>query len=454
MIPGIIAQFIKLTPVIDDGTFVYLHDSFSVGGQLNLRNPTPVPGNGQWKTDEYALQPNIVNGGLVFGEDGGSATLNTGATVASDTVFKLDIAATKLNQFDSNIVVNFYFGYDPGENGPPDFFTSQAVITNDANNSSNWIITFNAYDTYVVSVPGLIDPQGKLEVSIVFYPYIGENTSDYRVYIKSNNLRLPVSLHGDAARLQPIIGNGSYPFNLFRIEYSGLNTSIDYIKLTSDVAVVSDPYFENVKLLMNMDGNSIDVCGKTMLSVGTVNYVTGRFSQSVNLQTGDSGYVNELISDPDFSFGLNDFTVETWVKLNANLPGDGVIVSHFDVIPVNGWQLYVKSNGRPVFFRWVNNGGREPMNIEGVDLRDGQWHHLALVRFNNAMRLYIDGIVPIGASVADAFNYGSTGIKLSVGYQAQGAARYPFRGLIDGMRITKGIALYTTNFIPPDEFLP
>ena len=38
---------------------------------------------------------------------------------------------------------------------------------------------------------------------------------------------------------------------------------------------------------------------------------------------------------------------------------------------------------------------------------------------------------------------------LAIGSYGSGASQYGFQGYIDGIRITKGVARYTSNFTPP-----
>lgn len=216
------------------------------------------------------------------------------------------------------------------------------------------------------------------------------------------------------------------------------------------VVVGADAFAANVVALLHLDGNAIDVKGHPFTTEGTVAYSAGKFSDAMTLSTGDSG-LSSAASVTDFSFGTGDFTIEAWVKLAGGFAG-GAVISQFETGSVNGWQIYLSATGIPQFYHYVG-GGSYPINPTGVDLRDGLWHHIAVSRASGTLRMFIDGVQPSGGSVANAINYGVSGLYLSIGYQRQGSARYPFRGQIDEVRITKA-GRYTANFTPPSGPFP
>jgi hypothetical protein len=68
------------------------------------------------------------------------------------------------------------------------------------------------------------------------------------------------------------------------------------------------------------------------------------------------------------------------------------------------------------------------------------------------LRLFRDG-VQVGSNATDTTNWVSTGAAgARIGANFSGAQT--FFGYIDDLRITKGIARYTTTFTPPTEAFP
>ena len=73
-----------------------------------------------------------------------------------------------------------------------------------------------------------------------------------------------------------------------------------------------------------------------------------------------------------------------------------------------------------------------------------EWNHIAVCRVSGISSLYLNGTLT--QSAPDNVNYDSSGMRLSIGYQVHGNARYPFTGIIGETRITKGVARYTESF--------
>lgn len=153
-----------------------------------------------------------------------------------------------------------------------------------------------------------------------------------------------------------------------------------------------------------------------------------------------------------FGFGSSDFTIEAWVYLLAlptsdNWPGSwsqtGVLFGvgtpsvgdGFDCI-IGSTQMFIQSND--VKYGTATHG-----------LAINQWYHLAYVRSGNTISFYVGGVLK--GSVAFSGSTG-TGSTVYIGTEtAQGAY---INGYIDELRVTKGVARYTSAFSPPDAGFP
>lgn len=209
----------------------------------------------------------------------------------------------------------------------------------------------------------------------------------------------------------------------------------------------NDPYWQNVVLLMHFEESIVDQKGGIYAIAGTIGYGDGRFGKCLQLSTGDSGVVASAVSTNTNLPG--DFTIEAWIKPTA---GNGAVLNRFDVDSRGtGWQIYLDSNGKLSFYHY-SGAGSYPIPSAGPDLRDGNWHHVAATRTGTTVRLFVDGVL-VGTGHT-GISYTSTIARLSIGYQVQGMARYPFRGGIDDVRITKGVARYTADFAIPTAPFP
>lgn len=222
------------------------------------------------------------------------------------------------------------------------------------------------------------------------------------------------------------------------------------VQVQIQILGLRDPHFDKVALLLHFDDDFADVKGGAFQAEGIFAYQPGKFNQAIFLTSGNSG-----VAEPAPRAELNlpaDFTIEGWMMPAAGT--SGAFISRFESMGGNGgtgWQIYLESNGRLSFYQYAD-GPSYPISMVGPDVRDGKWHHVAVTRVAGLLRMFVDGVL-VGTGSSSA-SYTSTITLLSVGYQVQGAARFPFRGGIDEVRITNGVARYTENFTPPDKPFP
>jgi Laminin G domain. len=128
----------------------------------------------------------------------------------------------------------------------------------------------------------------------------------------------------------------------------------------------------------------------------------------------------------------------------------------FILFSINDWNklfsMRIYAEGAPDRFSLRTSG---PHLAEGVTayspaVPKNQWHHVAIVRSAGQVRVYANGVG--GAAVPNTQNFTDTSLTPFIGGAAAGVSA--FEGLIDDLRITKGIARYTKNFLPPPAQLP
>ncbi len=73
------------------------------------------------------------------------------------------------------------------------------------------------------------------------------------------------------------------------------------------------------------------------------------------------------------------------------------------------------------------------------------WYHVAFSRSGTNLRVFMDGS-QIGSTFTDSVNY-NTATQLYVGKMSVGHP--PLEGNLDEVRISKGVARWTSNFTPP-----
>jgi len=156
---------------------------------------------------------------------------------------------------------------------------------------------------------------------------------------------------------------------------------------------------------------------------------------------------NLLVPDStDLDFGTGAFTIECYLYLNSygNTGSYPSFISEYSTPGGSAsWILRAKNNGKVIWYDGNNNESSEnPMVL-------GKWLHVAAVREgtgSNQMKVYVDGKLHI--TVTDATNYAS-GNGIAIGSQDTDNTN-TIDGFISNVRILKGTALYTSEFVPPN----
>jgi hypothetical protein len=147
-----------------------------------------------------------------------------------------------------------------------------------------------------------------------------------------------------------------------------------------------------------------------------------------------SGDSLSILDNADFDFGTGDFTVELFTYNDLAQASNPVLIG-----ATGGWYLQFKTGGTIVEFYT----GSTSIQATGLGL-EGGWHHIAVTKASNVVKIFIDGILKSTTSNSDTTNLAST---LYIGNLNGSSLHY--LGFISNVRVIKGTALYTSNFTPP-----
>ena len=218
-------------------------------------------------------------------------------------------------------------------------------------------------------------------------------------------------------------------------------------EVSYQVPVVSDPYFYNTSLLLKMDSDFSDssVHQHTATTGGNVSISNSEFKYD-----GGSGYfdrnINTGVSFPSSdSFDLRDvdWTMEAWIKPDGDYSYYGMIIGKTNYYDTNDYLFYLAVNTGEL--RFWEEGAVDHIGA-GVAPVANQWNHVAAVRKDGVITLYLNGEAKASGTKDIIYHRNA---PLTIGNAA--LAGHPFSGYIDDARITKGVARYTANFTPPDS---
>ncbi len=231
-------------------------------------------------------------------------------------------------------------------------------------------------------------------------------------------------------------------------------------------AIVSDPYIDNVSLLLQGDNNPTGVTQNNIFIDSSTNNFTiirngnvtqGTFSpfDKAITNSGGSAYFdgtgdNLTLPDNDaWHFGSGNFTVESWVYITSS-NAQQTIAGQWDGIGGGNlsWILFISNDSnRYLRFAVSSTGSNVVFDLVSTStIPLNQWSHIAIVRNGNVFQLYLNGIAATGGSTTNSVTLFNTTNVLTVG--ATSLNTQNFFGYISNLRVVKGTAVYTANFQP------
>jgi len=224
---------------------------------------------------------------------------------------------------------------------------------------------------------------------------------------------------------------------------------LDYIKTFGSTA--GDDQFAKVTAMFNFDGSDgdtttsgLDASNKNL----TVSYSSGDELSTTQKKFGATSlYVADnvtLSSSDGFNMGTGDFTIEAWYYFTSFSNSFG----HYDQ-----WNGSSTGSGNVQMWnstsaqgkiKWYYDGGSN--FTSSTTMSTGQWYHVAYVRESGTLKMYFNGTVDSNTQSYSS-QLGKTG-TVYLGDQHSGGGSAP-QYYIDDLRVTKGLARYTSNFTAP-----
>lgn len=186
--------------------------------------------------------------------------------------------------------------------------------------------------------------------------------------------------------------------------------------------------------------------GQTVTFAGTAQLDTAqsKFGGSSLLLDGNSDYVTVPDSN-DWYFGTGDFTIDCWVRFNSTGTDQVFIGQRTDPIAV--WYFLVRGDdGSLDIGAVINNVTTINIASNTLSWETGTWYHLALVRNGNNFYIFRDGIRVHSATSSGSMPNSSN--PLAIGVYGNLASNH-LDGHMENVRVSKGIARWTSNFTPP-----
>ena len=298
----------------------------------------------------------------------------------------------------------------------------------------------------VVTLPGL--PSGK---TVRFFGY--RNTNGGVVTFNGGAVSLPTGSGNQAWVTAANTTNGTT--DSFTMETTTNNGSdeVAVFAVEVDGVVLEDGH---TKLLC---------CQSTKFSRGTtVGTISGPTitnngaAGDAETPSGGSGSVffdgttdwMDVAADTGFAMRQSEFTVEAWIKNSVT----GADTNYRRIFMMDGPtensndnpQMTVYPGNPHTLNCWSNTGS---LNIIGtINISDGEWHHVAMVRSNGVVTQYVDGVADGSQAYTTDINMNGGSPRPRIGNYNGSGGNGDWQGYISNVRVVKGHALYEENFTP------
>jgi len=171
---------------------------------------------------------------------------------------------------------------------------------------------------------------------------------------------------------------------------------------------------------------------------GTLNggpqWVAGQIGGALNFNSTDD-YVD--ISSSSSLESMTDVTLSAWIKAETLQPVQECTIVRRDACGLPGvrtiYLMDLFTDGHLRLFFWGKDSADMTIGTSTTDLRDGNWHHVAVVRDNGNTKAYgyVDGIVAIDVTdIADG-SFESADTSVYIGQYDRDNSNSQFKGTID-----------------------
>jgi hypothetical protein len=234
--------------------------------------------------------------------------------------------------------------------------------------------------------------------------------------------------------------------------------------ITPQTKVPVDPFRSQVSLLLHGDGanGSTTITDnspspKTVTAVGNAQISTAQSKfggASIAFDgAGDGAIISTGLTD--FTMSANTYTLEAWIRPSA-VSGFRPIISITALNTSFFGEINLILSDTALFAntRSDTGSGFPGVSITGGTVSANTWYHVALSVNGGSAKIYLDGTQVGTTTTFTAPTFTVFGVGVGAFGNQFSISSQSFNGYIDDVRITKGIARYTSNFTPPAAPFP
>lgn len=151
-----------------------------------------------------------------------------------------------------------------------------------------------------------------------------------------------------------------------------------------------------------------------------------------------------LSAGEDFAYGTGDFTIEAWIQPQGKPNGETKAI-FTQSQSGNDYIIFKVDSDKAIKATFGST------TVSGGTVEVGSWHHVAVTRASNTVKIFVNGVASAGTTVSTDFS--DTTRNPTIGQYTHAYGSIEYYGFLSNIRINKGTALYTADFIPPTREL-
>ncbi|NBP00505.1 MAG: hypothetical protein EBU90_10355 [Proteobacteria bacterium] len=226
--------------------------------------------------------------------------------------------------------------------------------------------------------------------------------------------------------------------------------SISYLAPTESI---DTPDVKKPALLINFNQNISDFSDNNHTvaninsSLSNAHYKSNNQSLYLN-GSGRQGIQTNISSK--FAFGINDFTIDFWIRPDSLPSSTDVYRFLLDMRPTNAngayVLLYLLSDGRVQYSSNLDTNNIVTLTTSSTQVVSVlSWNHIAISRISGLLKIFINGV--LAGSVNDSTEYLSQAFRF--GHTNWTSTHYNINnyvGYVDDIRIVNGVGIFNSNF--------
>jgi hypothetical protein len=243
----------------------------------------------------------------------------------------------------------------------------------------------------------------------------------------------------------PNADDGSLLQTKLLIHADGTDGAVSFTDATGKAITNTAAYDSYTKLLCHFDtakaSSVLAETGQTITYAADADCTNAqsKFGGKALALDGTGDYIS-LPNEAGWDFGTGNFTIDGWIKYDSLPVVTGGIISS-ETGATAAYTLDFLASGA---LRWRN---ADTVEITSAAITTA-WTHFAIVRNSNTCTMYIDG-VSAGSYDCTGDSFNSAGGVLAMGRLRVDVDAYYLDGWLDEVRISKGIARWTSAFTKP-----